>query len=263
MANTINGVYVTYMYPFQFIVSGNETINITLEEINSLTYDHSLLHRIVGKVTNCYKNKTIEYLVCGDGALGIQSNYGLSRDDMLLHYNDLLCKLYLGGINVDAITPRDITSGKIYESKSIWPVSFGDSLNSHLHAELRMRIVGVTDAIILYKAEDRTININRLKSAIERGTKIVNSVPNLSTYHLLQGITEITYSSWSSALTYLWIIVEEITDYLWEKEVIEKVIGNSANKRKELLKDTRTYTMAVKQEFLLQIGIIDTSLYDA
>ena len=262
MMDSTKTVHVTYMYPFKFIVNGDETLNFTIEEINSLSYDHSLLHRIIGIVTNCYKGRPIDYIVCGDGALGIKKDYGLSNDDLLLHYNDLLCKLLLGGIEVESISFRDMTSGKIYESKSIWPVGFGESLNSHIHAELRMRVVGVTDAIILYQPEDRTINIDKMKSAIEKGSKIVSSIPNLSTYHLLNGITELKHSSWSSALTFLWIIVEEITDYLWEKEVIEKVTGDNAKKRKEILKDTRSYTMAVKQEFLLQIGIIDIELYD-
>lgn len=72
-------------------------------------------------------------------------------------------QIVLGGMNVEAITNRDIVTGNIYESKSIWPVDFGESWNSHIHAELRMKVVGVTDAILLYQPENRMITIEKMK----------------------------------------------------------------------------------------------------
>ena len=156
------GVYATYIYPIQFIVHDNVQIDFSIEEINSLSYDHSLLHRIIGTIKNTFAGNTIEYLICGDGALGIKIGENASEDTLPGHYNDLLCKLYLGGMNVEAITNRDITTGDIFDSKSIWPVNFGGSWNSHIHAELRMRVVGVTDAILLYQPEGRTISIEKM-----------------------------------------------------------------------------------------------------
>lgn len=255
-------VYVTYIYPIQFIVHENETIDFSIEEINSLSYDHSLLHRIIGTITNHFDNKDVEYIVCGDGALGIKIEEDISKDDTILHYNDLLCKMFLGGMRVEAITNRDIVMGNIYESKSIWPVDFGESWNSHIHAELRMRVVGVTDAILLYQPEERMISIEKMRKQLEKGNMIANTIPNLSTFHLLNGITEFNYRNWSSSLTYLWIVVEEITDYLWLRNIISKVTGENSKKRKETLRDTRTYSMAVKQEILLQIGVLNAKIYD-
>ena len=255
-------VYVTYIYPIQFVVHENEKIDFSIKDINSLSYDHSLLHRIIGTITNRFDNRDVEYLVCGDGALGIKIDGGISEDDIIVHYNDLLCKLFLGGMSVEAITNRDIVNGNIYKSKSIWPVGFGESWNSHIHAELRMRVVGVTDAILLYQPEERMITIEKMKEKIEEGNKIVSEIPNLSTFHLINGITEFHHRSWSSALTFLWVIVEEITDYLWLRNIIDKVTGENSKKRKEMLKDTRTYTMAVKQEILLQLGVLNENIYN-
>lgn len=254
-----NRVFVTYMYPIQFIVHENEKVDFSLEEINNLSYDHSLLHRIIGTITNTYENKRIEYLICGDGALGVEVNGNITKDDLVFHYNDLLCKMFLGGINVEAITNEDIVSGDIYKSKSIWPVDFGHSWNSHIHGELRMKTVGVTDAIFLFNAEDRNISLKKVKEAIEKGKKIVKGVPNLSTYHLLKGITEYKYRNWTSALTLLWIVVEELTDFLWKTHIVDRVSGK---KRKETLVDSRTYTMAVKQEVLFQKGLLRENLYN-
>ena len=201
-------------------------------------------------------------MVCGDGAIGIKVEENIPEDDIVLHYNDLLCKMFLGGIQVEAITNRDIVKGDIYESKSIWPVEFGESWNSHIHAELRMRVVGVTDAILLFQPERRTITIEEIRKKLEEGNKIANIVPNLSTFHLLNGITEFNHRNWSSSLTFLWIVVEEITDYLWLQNIISKVNEENSKKRKESLKDTRMYSMAVKQEILLQIGVLNEKIYN-
>lgn len=124
-------VYVTYIYPLQFVVHENERIDFSIEDINNLTYDHSLLHRIIGTITNRFDGRDIEYLVCGDGAL-----------------------------------------------------------------------------------------------------------------------------------TFLWVVVEEITDHLWLQNIIDNVTGENSKKRKEMLKDTRTYIISVKQEILLQIGILDEKIYN-
>ena len=83
-------VYVTYIYPLQFVVHENERIDFSIEDINNLTYDHSLLHRIIGTITNRFDGRDIEYLVCGDGALGIKAEGTISEDDIIVHYNDLL-----------------------------------------------------------------------------------------------------------------------------------------------------------------------------
>lgn len=169
--------------------------------------------------------------------------------------------MFLGGMQVEAITNRDIVKGDNYESKSIWPVGFGESWNSHIHAELRMKVVGVTDAILLFQPEGRTITIEEMRRKLEEGNKIANTIPNLSTFHLLNGITEFNHRNWSSSLTFLWV-VEEIADYLWLQNIISKVTGENSKKRKENLKDTRTYSMAVKQEILLQIGVLNEKIYN-
>ena len=256
-------VYVTYIYPIQFVAHENEKIDFPIEDINNLSYDHSLLHRIIGTVTNCYNNRKVEYLVCGDGALGIKIEEGISEDDIIVHYNDLLCKLFLGGMNVEAITNRDIVKGNLYKSKSIWPVDFGESWNSRIHAELRMKVVGATDAILLYQPEDRTTTIEKMNEKLNKGNMIIRAIPNLSTFHLLNGITEFKHHNWPAALTFLWVVVEEITDYLWLQNVINNVAGENTKKRKEMLKDTRTYTISVKHEILLQIGVLNENIYNS
>ena len=47
------------------------------------------------------------------------------------------------------------------------------------------------------------------------------------------------------------------------QNVINNVAGENTKKRKEMLKDTRTYTISVKQEILLQIGVLNENIYNS
>ena len=59
------GVYATYIYPIQFIVHDNVQIDFSIEEINSPSYDHSLLHRIIGTIKNTFEDNTIVFTNTG------------------------------------------------------------------------------------------------------------------------------------------------------------------------------------------------------
>ena len=255
-------LYVTYIYPIRFIVKEGETIDFPLEEINSLSYDHSLLCRIIGEIKNEYQGCSLSFYLCGDGAIGIKTNE-IDRYQLVVNINDLFCKLYLGGLPVDAINSKDIATGCIRNNSLIWPVNFGESLNSHLHAHLRMKTTGVVDAAYLLNPTERSYTLNDIMEMKSKGEKITNTIKTLSTYHLLNGITEYRYHNWSSALTFLWIVVEEVIDYLWDKCIISNLEESQIyNKRKNMLEDHRTYTTSVKQEFLLQTHFIYSEIYN-
>ena len=255
-------LYVTYIHPIRFIVKEGEIIDFSLDQINSLSYDHSLLCRIIGMIENEYQGRSFPFYLCGDGALGIKTNK-IDRYQLLGSINDLFCKLYLGGFPVDAITPKDITMGSIRNNCMIWPVNFGESLNSHLHAHLRMKTTSIADAGYLLNAAERSFTLDAIKEMKSKGERITNTICALSTYHLLNGITEYKYHNWSSSLTFLWIVVEEIIDYLWDKCIIANIEKSAIyEKRKNMLDDHRIYTTSVKQELLLQTHYITLEIYN-
>lgn len=255
-------LYVTYINPIRFIVKEGETIDFPLEQINSLSYDHSLLCRIIGLIENECQGCSFSFYLCGDGAIGIKTDE-IDRYQLVVNINDLFCKLYLGGFPVDAINSKDIAMGSIKNNSMIWPVNFGESLNSHLHAHLRLKTTGVVDAAYLLNPAERSYTLNNIMEMKSKGEKITNTISTLSTYHLLNGITEYKYHNWSSSLTFLWIVVEEIIDYLWDKCIIANIEKSSIyTKRKNMLDDHRTYTTSVKQEFLLQTNFISLDIYN-
>lgn len=256
-------VHITYLYPIRLITRKNEEIEIPLEQINDCSYNHGILCRVVGEIKNSFKNLELTYLICGDGALALSYTGSMSSNDLLLHYNDLLCKLLLGGLLVESISQKDITTGSLREDNMIWPVNFGHSYNSHVHAVLRMKLTNSFEAIHLLNAVSSAISVEEFVKCLEKGTQIIKAVDRLSTYYLIAGITEMRYGNWSSALSNLWIIAEQITDYLWVNRFLDDPSRDPEipARRQALLNDNRTYSTSVKQEILYQIGILTEDAY--
>lgn len=256
--------WLCYMYPYQLIVLKGEKISFSLDEINNCTYNHGQLCRVVGYLLNIFQNTKVRYAVCGDGALVIESDLELfTANDLILHFNDILCKLYIGGIYVEAINNKDITTGQFYGENMIWPVNFGKSLNSNMHARIRMHLANNMETIFLDSACKNSKTIGELEDALSKGNKVFESMQNISTFYLLTGITELRYGNWSSALSNLWIVVEQITNYLWENKFLNDKVRNPniPSRLQALKKDNRTYSISVKQEILFQLGIISEDIY--
>lgn len=256
--------WVTYISPMRLVEREGEKITISLYEINNCTYDQALLCRIVGSLHLIYKNTDIKLDVCGDGALAIKcDSAAFTSNDLLLLYNDFLCKLLIGGIYVEAVNMRNLTTGSLHENNMLWPVNFGESLSSNMHARVRMKLANNMESIFLDGACSNSKSIKELASAFIVGGKTLEPISNLSTYYLISGITEMMHKSWSSSVSNLWIVIEQLTDFLW----IHFFLTDSAKdpgipaRIKSLQQDNRTFCAAVKQEILYQVGIISKETY--
>jgi hypothetical protein len=49
------------------------------------------------------------------------------------------------------------------------------------------------------------------------GLGVFDSVPSLSGEFLLKGVSGIARRDWGAALTNLWIVIEQITSFLWDR----------------------------------------------
>ena len=259
-----NVAWVSYISPFKLIVPDNENpLEVTLDEINSNTYNHGQLCRIVGMlpIPNLLNYKL---LVCYDGALAIPSvdNFR-NRENAVELFNALLCQLLLGGVFCEAVDKRDIVWGLLHEKRLLWPVDLGESASSLLHSKLRMRLAGNIDSIILNNPS--YIKYSDFVEAINTGSLILKKIYNLTPTYLIRGATEIKYKNWELALSSLWITIEQLTEYLWK----ELFIKNSdlqpknpiPNRIKSLREDHRTWSISVKQEILFQANIISQDLF--
>lgn len=264
MVDQQDRLWITYLSPMRLITREGEKISFSLDEINNCTYDHSLLCRVVGHITNAFNNVTVSYIVCGDGALAINNSImPLSPNDLLLNFNDLLCKLLIGGLYVEAISNKDLATGSLHGKNAVWPVNFGHSYNSHMHACIRMKLTNSFDAIMLDGAASNAKTLEELKRTLSKGCKVIDQIKNMSTYYLITGVTELMYGNWSSAVSNLWIIAEQITDHLWINDFLADISRNPEipTRKQSLMQDNRTYSASVKQEILYQVRILPENVY--
>lgn len=258
-----NPCWVGYVSPFKIIVpDGEQPLEIPLEEINSNTYNHGNLCRIVEKLP-LNEIDGFSTLVCYDGAIAVPKFGRLSlKENAVNFYNRLFTALLLGGIMCEAVDKRDIVSGSLHENRAVWPVDLGDSASSHLHAKLRMRNASNLDSILLLKPN--YVFLADFIHALEVGSRVLGAVKNFTPTFLIRGVTEISYKNWATALSNLWISVEQIIDFIWGKEFLGIDKFNSVDipsRSKNMRDDNRTWSMSVKQELLYQSGLLSAANY--
>jgi hypothetical protein len=250
--------WVSYISPFMLIVpDGEEPLKVDIKEINSNTYDHGKLCRIVAKVT--IKSFDFKLLICYDGAMAIPKLERFSEKEKAVDFfNDLFCRLLIGGLFCEAVDQRDIVSGSLHQKNMIWPVDFGESASTFLHSRLRLRVGNNFDSIIL--SNPKHIYVSDFNTAVDKGIKIMAKIDNLTSKFLIRGITEIKYNNWDQVLSNLWITVEQLTDYVWDNHFIK---SNSFHPKdeidgriKSMKEDNRTWSTSVKQELLFQNKIL-------
>jgi hypothetical protein len=182
------------LFPFTFIVPDDEEpLQISIDEINANSYNHGKLCSIVSR----FDIESFDYdlKVCYDGAFSIPQIGRFSHKESAVDFfNELFCKILLGGLFCEAIDRRDVVNGQIDKRNLIWPVEFGNSASSHLHAKLRLRVASNVDSIILHTVKH--ITVGKLNKSIQIGEEILNSIPNLTPKFLIRGVTEIKYRNW-------------------------------------------------------------------
>lgn len=126
---------------------------------------------------------------------------------------------------------------------------------NRFHNLIRLQRVSAFEAITLVGV--RSVLIENLTQAMNVGRKLLDSIPEVSGEFLLKGVTGIARRDWGSALSNLWVVIEQITSHLWSA----RIIGDARSKksiagRMDQLSDTRTWTVATRHELLYHIGVI-------
>lgn len=256
--------HVAFMEPFRVIRPDDEPdFSASLQAINSNTYDSSRLTRIVTSLP-LDSGDTAPALICGDGAIAIPCGRDWrSINEVVDAINEVLCSLLLSGLLCDAVDARDVTTGNLHESKSIWPTLFGRSLSSHQHSTLRMRIAGGFERIALDTPENTSVSVFHKRH--EEGRAILKAIPTLSATLLINGATELRFGNSMDALSNLWMVVEQLTEHLWKSRFLADSSLQPASeikgRRKSLEQDTRTWSTSVRQEILFQVNVLPEQTY--
>ena len=112
----------------------------------------------------------------------------------------------------------------------------------------------------------RVLLISELKSAYLHGISVMDKINNFSPFFLLHGYSAMVYQNRSEALSSLWIVVEQLTSFLWENKFLANPKLHpikKINKRFDTLKDNRTYSTSVKHELLWQTKLLSEECFEA
>ena len=246
---------VSYLHPFTIIANDDDkSWNVTVEQVNRGTWDYVKPHEIVGQI-DVGLTPPLSMVVGFDGALGLPPIPELmSVPKAVEFFNRCLGAILLGGIYCEAVTLDHVERGTILDWKYLRSAGSGLSFANQFHAGLRTRMASIRDAIFL--VEPRRTPFARLQIAAKNGFDILSVVPTLTPEFLLKGVTAMARQDWTGAVANLWVIVEQLTEYLWSREVLGDLLISQSPipGRREQLRDARTWTAATKQEMLYQKG---------
>ncbi len=255
-----NAAWMAFLNPYTFVIPNTEDkIEILLEQINFNSYDGDKLSEVIATLP-IINTRNINCLISYDGAIAIPRNADYpSVEAALDKINRISCAILLGGIHAEVTNPKELLSGSLLENKkNIFCYNLG------LHSRLRNKWASQQERITLM--HPRTIVVSELKVAYSHGIKVIDAIKNFSPFFLLHGYTAMVYQNRSDALSSLWIVVEQLTSFLWDNHFL---CGPSIDlpslkaKRKLLKKDNDTSKISVKHDFLLETNFISENCFKA
>ncbi|MGV3635690.1 MAG: hypothetical protein ACO1NY_15185 [Pseudorhodoplanes sp.] len=251
---------ITYLHPFRLIQGeGIAEWETSIDEINESRWDYVKLHEIVGGL-DVGLPQPFHLVVVRDGALALPPIPELRGDQEAVEFfNRCLAALLLGGVYCESITLDNLEFGFAIDWKYLRSAGQGKASSNRFHLLIRHRQAAPLEAIELLNP--RIQQFNSLQEAMKVGLSALDDVTSLSGEFLLKGVTGIARRDWGAALANLWIVIEQITAFLWEKEIVSKLpVDQRIDGRREQLKDTRSWGAANRQELLHQKGVVATSI---
>lgn len=264
LAKRRSSCIIAYLEPFRIVESDDlvQPWKVSIEEVNQRAWDYVKLHEIAGAI-DVGLDKPFNLVVSRDGALALPPLSHLRSDQAAVEfYNRCLAGLLLGGVYCEAISVDSLDTGSIIDWKYVRTYRAGQAASNRFHELIRYRQASSMEAIQLMCP--RTVHISDLTAAMKAGLAVLNCVARLRGDLLLKGVTGIARRDWSSGLSNLWIVIEQIVSHVWDQKIIGQAVTDGAPKsRRDQLSDNRTWTVAVKLEVLHQSGFFDaTALQD-
>lgn len=252
-----------FLMPYTLVYPDSEvnTQFTTLEELNLNTYNMSKLSHVV--TTLPFINPTgvnVNVKVCYDGALVISRNPSSMTVEMSVNIlNSLLCAVLIGGVHAEVINHSDLNACDPNHDDHVFIYT------TSLHNLLRLGGSSLSERIVLM--HPRVLTISEFISAYHHGLSVINAISNLSPFFLLNGYSAMVYQNKSDALSSLWVVVEQLTSFLWENKFLKTSelhpTKNNKSRLDSLKGDNRTWTTSVKHELLWQTKFISEDCFSA
>lgn len=248
---------VAYLSPFRIVKAQESSLwSVEIADVNRGTWDYVELHKLVGGI-DVGLPAPYHMVVARDGAVGLPALPHLRDVQAAVEFiNRCFAGLLLGGVYCEAIGADGLDFGRIIDWTYLRTNSAATARSNQFHRAIRQRQCAPLEAINLISP--RTVEIDGLSAAMKAGRAILDAVPQLGPEFLLKGATGFARRDWGTALTNLWIVVEQITSHLWEMRILVGARNAQVTSgRIDQLSDTRTWTVAARHELLHQIGVIN------
>jgi hypothetical protein len=247
---------LSYLHPFRLVTSDEyPDWNVTIEQINDRSWDYVKLHALVGAIEVGMQNP-YNLVVGFDGTLALPPVPELRSPSRAVEFfNRCLASILLGGVYCEAVTLDSLDRGSILDWKYIRAAGTSQSFSGQFHNTIRLCMAAPVHAIHLLAP--RTIHISELHSAAARGFELLSRVPRLIPEFLLKGVTGLARHDLGAGVSNLWIVIEQLTAHLWEREIVIQPVAGAISGRQDQLRDNRSWTAATKQELLYQKGCVD------
>ena len=254
---------VSFLHPFRIVDAPKSAKwTVSLEQINTGTWDYVALHEIVGGI-DVGLESPYHMVVCRDGGLALPPVLDLRKDQAAVEFfNGCLASILLGGIYCEAITLDGLDLGFVLDWKYVRTTTCASAAANRFHFLIRGQHLSSLDAIAL--DEPRTIMVDEVVKAAHKGRLVLEKIPSVRGEFLLKGVTGYARRDWGTALTNLWIVVEQLTTHLWFSKIIDPARESPIIPgRIGSLRDNRTWTVATRHEMLFQTGLFEVDLYES
>lgn len=210
-----NPAWMAYLLPYSVVhrdaASG---LNITLDQINTNSYNGNQLSEVVATLP-LDNSSGIPALISYDGAIAIpQCEAFPSKADGINKLNEVLCSLLLGGVHVEVVHADTLAIGSLQDGIRLF------AYTPSLHTQLRLKCAAITERLSPLM-HPRVLMAMEIQEAYSQGQKVMKAIDNFSPFFLLNGYTAMVYRNNSDALNNLWIVVEQLTDYLWSERYLK------------------------------------------
>ncbi len=251
-----NPAWISFLAPYTFVLPDNSEFSISIDQINANLYDGDKLSEAVMTLP-LHAQSELSALISHDGAIAIPMSHDYpSKTKASDELNRIFCALLLGGIHTEVIGASELLNGCLHNNKSI----FTFQLTSH--GRIRHMQTSPDDMIKLMYP--RVISFSNLKAAYVHGSAAIKAVKNFSPFFLLHGYTAMVYQNRSDALSSLWIVIEQLTSFLWQNRFLADESlhpSNMPGRRQGLKQDNRTWSTSVKHELLWQANVLSEDCF--
>lgn len=253
---------VAYTDPFRFVYrEENEEWDPDLDDVNNDNYDYVRLHRLSTSF-DIGLDSPLCLHVGFNGALIIPYIPKYHPINKAVHdLNEFLGELLLGGVYSEAVYPRDLNRGIVYQTGYFRSFGGAQGASSQIHQTLQGKVASPVHSIMLIDPE--YVLAEDMHDARKSGKAISDRIESLSVELVLRGVTGYVGRAWAEALTHLWICIEQIVSLLWNENFVDGGVSPSVpiTGRQDFLNDVRTWTTSTRLEMIYQQSLINDTTY--